>query len=101
MHSGGSSGTGGVASSSDGRVVKLAALRPRALWCLCEGVGMWGALCAKSEGGRVGGQSLRSRGQGSVVVDWSRAGGGSSDLTAVLLRLALIVASLPSQVSRL
>lgn len=98
MHSGGSSGTGGVASSSDGRVVKLAALRPRALWCLCEGVGMWGALCAKSEGGR---QSLRSRGQGSVVVDWSRAGGGSSDLTAVLLRLALIVASLPSQVSRL
>lgn len=44
----------------------------------------------------MGGQSLRSRGQGSVVVDWSRAGGGSSDLTAVLLRLALIVASLPS-----
>lgn len=55
---------------------------------------MGGGLCVLR--GRVGGQSLRSRGQGSVVVDWSRAGGGSSDLTAVLLRLALIVASLPS-----
>lgn len=64
MHSGGSSGTGGVASSSDGRVVKLAALRPRALWCLCEGVGMWGALCAKSEGGRVGGAVTEVKGSG-------------------------------------
>lgn len=56
-----------------------------------------GGLCVlRVKEGEWGGQSLRSRGQGSVVVDWSRAGGGSSDLTAVLLRLALIVASLPS-----
>lgn len=44
-------------SSSDGRVAKLAALRPRALWCLCKGVG-GRALCAKSEGGRVGGRAV-------------------------------------------